>query len=687
MPTSHSLQDERFLTSAAILKVNWDRKQDFVDNFVGFVAHLMAENQYVEVAVDTLQTDFRHRFGVSIPQGILKTILNRAARRGLVVKEHGLYKYVRDQRVESDFEAIQAQAMADHGAIVNDLMTYAERRFGVALTQADADAGLLRWTEQHSFGLLQRRLEETRTVPTGDRRELIIAAFVVELYERSLPGLDRLETLARGVMLYNLLYLPDPGSAQRGFNGTKIFLDTRLLLRALGLSGDVMQRPVKELLVLIRESGGYACCFEHTFEEMGRVLHAVAMQMERDVYEAHGEITEFLITADYTPSDVAEIGETLESRLAAIDVPIEPASADGDYRIEEERLESMLRQELKVYRERYRPLRADVESLRGIHRFRRGKVYHRLEDAPALFVTSNVVMARVATRFFDEEPWTGRAQHCLADHWATTALWLKRPVKAPTLPRDQVIADAYAALNPSDAVWREYQRTARTLVDRGDMTEDDYVTLRYIQARQALVELEVADEPVFTEGGVHEILRRSRDKVRDELLAELEEVRQEADKAEHAAMEDRQKEQKAAQERLDAAHEERHQLEEEYRKALTASRQDTEIVAARVARWVRTLVVGVVALVLVAGAVAAWLVPSIAKWSALPKVIVTVLAVVFVASSVAALVSGQSASRMGRSLEDRLKRALTSGHSQLDGSGADDPPEPSIGRPDVNERL
>jgi hypothetical protein len=80
------------------------------------------------------------------------------------------------------------------------------------------------------------------------------------------------------------------------------------------------------------------------------------------------------------------------------------------------------------------------------------------------------------------------------------------------------------------------------------MTKDDYVTLRYsMQARRALVDLQVADEPVITEGGVQEILRRSREQVRDELLEELEDVRKQAAAERNAAIEQRQSEQEVPQ--------------------------------------------------------------------------------------------------------------------------------------------
>ena len=62
MPDAQVIRDERFLTSAAILKENWDRKHDFIDNFVPFIAQLMAERHYEEVALDDLQADFTERF-------------------------------------------------------------------------------------------------------------------------------------------------------------------------------------------------------------------------------------------------------------------------------------------------------------------------------------------------------------------------------------------------------------------------------------------------------------------------------------------------------------------------------------------------------------------------------------------------------------------------------------------------
>ena len=376
--------------------------------------------------------------------------------------------------MEADFRETEAEAIADHQALVEDLIAYARQHFKLELAPADADAALLSWTEQHSFGLLQKRFDEVRRITSRAQIDVVVAGFIVELHQRGLAGLDRLEKVARGVMLYNLLYLPDPGSSSRSFKGTEVFLDTRLLLRAIGLSGDVMQRPIRELLVLIRESGGHARCFDHTADEMRGILHALAMQMQDGIDEIYGESQDFLAEQNLSPSDVAEIAETLESRLREIDVMVEDAPRQADYLIAEERLEALLQEAVPRYR--YQALRADVKSLRAIHTLRQGKVFSRLEDTPAVFVTTNVAMAKVAAKFFEEEPWMGRAQHCLADHWATTVMWLKRPVKAPTLPRDQVIAHAYAALNPPEDVWTRYRRAARELVETSQLTQDQYVS-------------------------------------------------------------------------------------------------------------------------------------------------------------------------------------------------------------------
>jgi len=70
---------ERVTASLAILKVNWDEGNDYIENFVPFLAECVRIAPQPEVSLPQLQTLMADTFGLVLPQAALKTILKRVA--------------------------------------------------------------------------------------------------------------------------------------------------------------------------------------------------------------------------------------------------------------------------------------------------------------------------------------------------------------------------------------------------------------------------------------------------------------------------------------------------------------------------------------------------------------------------------------------------------------------------------
>src|SRR4051812_36430276 len=82
----------RAVATLAIIKVNWDEHQDYIANFIPLVASAIRSADSDEVSIPEVQSQIQSDFGLTLPQGALRTILNRAARDGLVRREHGIYR-------------------------------------------------------------------------------------------------------------------------------------------------------------------------------------------------------------------------------------------------------------------------------------------------------------------------------------------------------------------------------------------------------------------------------------------------------------------------------------------------------------------------------------------------------------------------------------------------------------------
>jgi len=78
--------------SMAVLKVNSDNGLDLIDQFVPFVAECLRAQTSPIVSLPQLKSAMETTFGIRMPQGALKTVLGRAADRGLVRRLNRTYE-------------------------------------------------------------------------------------------------------------------------------------------------------------------------------------------------------------------------------------------------------------------------------------------------------------------------------------------------------------------------------------------------------------------------------------------------------------------------------------------------------------------------------------------------------------------------------------------------------------------
>lgn len=512
---------EHVITSLAILKANWDEGLDYIENFVPFVAECLRTAPQDEVSLPELQAAITDTFGLNIPQGALKTILNRAARHGYVRRTMKIYLRNNVALATLDFSRVRNEVLRKHEALISKLMDFVGERFKIKWSREEAEAALLSYLQERSTPILVASIEgqpiSSPALPVG-HADFLVNAFVIHLNEGDPEGFDYLETIVKGSMLANVLLFPDLGGVARRFGKLKVYFDTGFLLRALGLAPEAIQVPCRELIGLLYEQNADLGCFEHTFDEIFGVIDASARSLRspESLKYAFGETLEHFREKKYQASDVELIIARLETTLRALHVQVEPKPLHKvPLGLNEKKLESVLQDEVK-YRHR-EPLLHDLDSLTAIHRLRRGRLHRNIESCRAVFITTNSALARASARFFKEEYEGITAPLCILDHVFASLVWLKCALEAPDLPRKRIIADCYAAMKPQDDLWKKYLDEMDRLEEGGDVSEEDYHILRSsMEARSALMEVTLGDTNAFTEGTIEEVLEKARAAMRAE---------------------------------------------------------------------------------------------------------------------------------------------------------------------------
>ena len=102
----------------------------------------------------------------------------------------------------------------------------------------------------------------------------------------------------------------------------------------------------------------------------------------------------------------------------------------------------------------------DVESLSGIVRLRRGERTPFVEACAALFISTNQRLVREGNHFLGFGRWDNNQNRDIPPLMdvdiLTTLVWLKKPNIAPEWPRNRLVADCFALLNPANDVWSAY---------------------------------------------------------------------------------------------------------------------------------------------------------------------------------------------------------------------------------------
>lgn len=221
-------------------------------------------------------------------------------------------------------------------------------------------------------------------------------------------------------------------------------------------------------------------------------------------------------------------------RVEVVETP--PHSVDLG--LDEKRFEEIIREEVGYRRDQ--TLKRDIDSMTAIYRLRKSRKKYQIERCGAIFLTTNTALAYSCSIFFKQLFDGPSIPIYIADHVLATIAWVKKPLKAPNLPMKMLIADCYAALNPSDKLWRKYMEEIEKQRKTKSISESDYFMLRYsIEARRELMNITRGDPDAFSEGTVEEILEAAKKAARSEVEAELEEEKVKREEAEQKAREEK----------------------------------------------------------------------------------------------------------------------------------------------------
>jgi hypothetical protein len=526
------------LMAIAWLLANYDGDRDYLANFEPFVIDRLkdwpAEEEVRPKALCKALSTAYHL--PKIPINTVTQLRDRALRRRFLYRDQlgRCYPNFRELATVKSLSSQKTIFLEHFDRLARNICAYATEVHDRPWTIADAERALVSFSEEFSVEMAMARRTGGLVVESPSRRNeelAVVHGFARRALERDQESLDYLEEVVQASMLANVVYLQDLGSWKPDLGGLVVYLDTTVAFRVLGLTEGEVAEATNEMMDMLDELGVPVRVFDHTVAEMKGVLQGVRDYLREDsrgrtnlgfIPHRGMEVLTHALHAGWGPADAEEARVELEARLGALGIAVAATPAPGPtLRLDERGLERRLEEARFTPAQRLR----DVESLTAVHVLRDGRSASELGRARAIFVSHNELLVKAARGWFSELGRDGGVPQCMTETSFTTQLWLRSPKGRPDVARKFLVAESYAALNPSPELWERYLDRIAQRRDREEITEQQVRALVFsTEAKESLAEVAHGDPDRIDDEAIGEVLARSQEFLPADLARELEDT-------------------------------------------------------------------------------------------------------------------------------------------------------------------
>ena len=515
----------RGLATVALLKTNFDKGHDHIGMFQPFLLDAISGLDKDDFRVEEIHDAMVSRYGLAVPSQTLKTLLKRTSKSRLVRREYGFYFRERSFP-QSNIPEATAKIESEHSHLAAELRNYLDAHRQPLDTDEDALALLLEFLERNHVGMILEEPHQDQP-DSGEPPLHSKIRLVVRFIKEVVPFNDRLTTILQrmleGFILQNALLLKDINSANRKFTNLSIFLDTRLVLQALGYQGETSRVAATQMIAMLKRTGAHVGVFEATIKEIKAVLHfhqrCLRTSRGRDSLRPT-PLTRFFLINQYTPADVAQIIALLDQHVRQAGLLICPVPTRiPRYTLDEKDLARRLAKtdtpeaEPRVWH--------DVDCVAAVLTLRGSTFPQDINNAKAIFVTATGLVIKNVTEWFyqqlEGEHLKGKAESLLppvAHHIAlSNVAWIKFPAFGQKLKLQELIALCSAALQPTRNTWNQFKRHLQKLQDSGVVNSEETAAIlvnQFTDVHLSRLEDHLTDDNDIDSDSLNDVIERVR---------------------------------------------------------------------------------------------------------------------------------------------------------------------------------
>lgn len=452
---------------------------DEIDLFVPYTAIIINKLESESFCVSDVKQGFKREFGITPPESALLSILTRTKKRKLISLNHG--RYFKNHRALSELsqaaESKRTELEDSLNRVLIEFQKFANEKHEKQLSTEETENFLYKFLTANLSTFIGSIGGKRSEIETKIRNtEYLTASFIKTLFETSSPLTSDISIIVKGIILSNYISYADKTTNKKSLSNITLFLDTPIVLGILGYSGHSKEVALKEFLDLILSLEIKTTIFDITFDEIQKLFHVWGSDLERGNYNRFNTKTlELLRARGIDKARLETESALLESTIGKLGIDtITDFKWEEKYNCDFAALEQHLRR--KGFENN---LGHDVNCAARAFNIRAGRKVTTLNEKLGLFVTLNTTFERAANSYLINELPRGSIPVVISERLLSTVLWLKNPSIHKNLPSKILLANAYSTIYSDDKFWHSFITRLEQIKKRGEITEDDFLLVRW----------------------------------------------------------------------------------------------------------------------------------------------------------------------------------------------------------------
>lgn len=457
-----SMKQNNALISTALLSAIFDeKKQDNISLLIPFIIKIIYENPQIqeeEIGNKMVELFAFYNF----PRAIVRIIINRLRKQGIVNREDNRLIFKKNiTNVVENFDKRMEKAKKGIDEIIRSMMEYFKAEANLKMSYLDCRNSLAIFLDKNGY-LLYEDINNSTRIKNKDKVQYHIGLFIKKHKQQEDIIYKNLVDIIEGSLLANAIYVNIENDNKNNLENLTCYFDTPFMLRVLEFKDPKDNKSALELVELLKEQKVKIKCFKHNYDEIENILE----EFIRNYGKLQEKTLENLVIKNYSETELRGILTSLEELFKELNIEITdiPDYKKEEYKhvIDEKKLQENLERLYSDEKKNIRIIENDVASISAIMRIRKGKEYRKMEECPAIFVTTNNDIRRETNHLLNLDE-IFKISPVISDIDLTAVLWLKSLSTHKNIPELKLTENALAALKPTTSIKNRFNESVQKL--------------------------------------------------------------------------------------------------------------------------------------------------------------------------------------------------------------------------------